>query len=90
MGTSHATTAACSVRWSRTCCADSFLVLADYADVAACRERVSSAWRDPATLKDSRMSIFSTARAGKFLVRPRDRRRYCDQIVENPPCEDCP
>ena len=46
--------------------ADPFLVLADYADYAACQERVNSAWQDPR--RWTRMSIFNTARAGKFPV----------------------
>jgi starch phosphorylase len=43
---------------------DPFLVLADYADYAACQERVSTAWRDQE--RWTRMSILNTARGGKF------------------------
>ena len=57
--------------------ADPFLVLADYADYAACQERVNSAWQDPR--RWTRMSIFNTARAGKFSS-DRAIGEYCDQI----------
>ena len=43
---------------------DPFLVLADYADYAACHERVQAAWQDQE--RWTRMSILNTARAGKF------------------------
>jgi starch phosphorylase len=43
---------------------DPFLVLADYADYAACHERVNAAWQDQE--RWTRMSILNTARAGKF------------------------
>ncbi|TCK32446.1 starch phosphorylase [Paraburkholderia sp. BL8N3] len=57
--------------------ADPFLVLADYADYAACQERVNAAWQDPR--RWTRMSIFNTARAGKFSS-DRAIGEYCDQI----------
>ena len=56
---------------------DPFLVLADYADYAACQERVSAAWNDPE--RWTRMSILNTARAGKFSS-DRAIREYCDEI----------
>jgi starch phosphorylase len=43
---------------------DPFLVLADYADYAACQERVNGAWEDQE--RWTRMSILNTARGGKF------------------------
>jgi glycogen phosphorylase len=43
---------------------DPFLVLADYADYAACQERVNAAWQDQQ--RWTRMSILNTARGGKF------------------------
>jgi starch phosphorylase len=43
---------------------DPFLVLADYADYAACQERVNAAWQDQE--RWTRMSILNTARGGKF------------------------
>jgi starch phosphorylase len=43
---------------------DPFLVLADFADYAACQERVGAAWRDEA--RWTRMSIANTAHSGKF------------------------
>lgn len=57
--------------------ADPFLVLADYADYAACQERVSAAWQD--SRRWTRMSIFNTACAGKFSS-DRAIGEYCDQI----------
>jgi starch phosphorylase len=56
---------------------DPFLVLADYADYAACQERVSAAWREPQ--RWTRMSILNTARAGKFSS-DRAIREYCEDI----------
>ena len=43
---------------------DPYLVLADYADYAACQERVAAAWRLPA--RWTRMSILNCARSGRF------------------------
>jgi starch phosphorylase len=43
---------------------DPFLVLADYADYAACQQRVNSAWQDQQ--RWTRMSILNTAHGGKF------------------------
>jgi starch phosphorylase len=56
---------------------DPFLVLADYADYAACQERVSAAWQDPR--RWARMSILNTAYAGKFSS-DRAIGEYCEQI----------
>jgi len=56
---------------------DPFLVLADYADYAACQERVNAAWEDAE--RWTRMSILNTARAGKFSS-DRAIREYCDEI----------
>ena len=56
---------------------DPFLVLADYADYAACQKRVSAAWNNPE--RWTRMSILNTARAGKFSS-DRAIREYCDEI----------
>ncbi|TDG23415.1 glycogen/starch/alpha-glucan phosphorylase [Paraburkholderia silviterrae] len=57
--------------------ADPFLVLADYADYVACQERVSEAWKDEA--RWTRMSIFNTARSGKFSS-DRAIGEYCERI----------
>ena len=43
---------------------DPYMVLADYADYAACQERVSAAFQDPAQW--TRMSILNCAGMGKF------------------------
>jgi starch phosphorylase len=43
---------------------DHYLVLADYAEYAACQTRVAAAWEDSA--RWTRMSILNTARSGKF------------------------
>jgi glycogen phosphorylase len=43
---------------------DPFLVLADYADYAACQQRVNAAWQDQQ--RWTRMSILNTAHGGKF------------------------
>jgi len=56
---------------------DPFLVLADYADYAACQERVAAAWKDRA--RWTRMSILNTARSGKFSS-DRSMREYCESI----------
>ena len=57
--------------------ADPFLVLADFADYAACQERVSAAWRD--TGRWTRISILNTARSGRFSS-DRAIAEYCDEI----------
>src|SRR5499426_1493517 len=56
---------------------DPFLVLADFADYAACQQRVSAACQDPE--RWTRGSILNTARAGKFSS-DRAIREYCDEI----------
>ena len=56
---------------------DPFLVLADYADYAACQERVGATWKDAE--RWTRMSILNTARSGKFSS-DRAVREYCDEI----------
>jgi starch phosphorylase len=56
---------------------DPFLVLADYAAYLACQEQVSSTWQD--TERWTRMSIFNTARSGKFSS-DRAIAEYCDDI----------
>lgn len=61
---------------------DPFLVLADYADYLACQKRVEAAWRDPQ--RWTRMSILSTARAGKFSS-DRAIRQYAERIWNVPP-----
>lgn len=58
---------------------DPFLVLADFADYAACQERVSEAWRD--VRQWTRMSIINTARSGKFSS-DRAIMEYCERIWE--------
>ncbi len=57
--------------------ADPFMVLADCAAHVACQARVSAAWREPE--RGTRMSIFNTARSGKFSS-DRAVREYCDKI----------
>jgi glycogen phosphorylase len=66
---------------------DPFLVLADYADYAACQARVSAAWNDPE--RWTRMSILNTARAGKFSS-DRAIREYCDEIWKVTPARVAP
>jgi starch phosphorylase len=56
---------------------DPFLVLADYAAYVARQQDVSTAWQD--TRRWNRMSIFNTARSGKFSS-DRAIREYCEQI----------
>ncbi|HEY4353067.1 MAG TPA: glycogen/starch/alpha-glucan phosphorylase, partial [Paraburkholderia sp.] len=56
---------------------DPFLVLADYAAYVARQQDVSAAWQD--TRRWNRMSIFNTARSGKFSS-DRAIREYCEQI----------
>jgi starch phosphorylase len=56
---------------------DPFLVLADYADYAACQGRVNTAWQDQE--RWTRMSILNTARGGKFSS-DRSIREYCGSI----------
>jgi starch phosphorylase len=56
---------------------DPFLVLADYADYAACQTRVDAAWKEPDNW--SRMSVLNTSRAGKFSS-DRAIREYCERI----------
>lgn len=59
------------------CQHDPFLVLADYGDYIACRDKVAEAWKDQEQW--TRMSILNTARAGKFSS-DRAIREYCDDI----------
>jgi glycogen phosphorylase len=61
---------------------DPFLALADYRSYVDCQDRVSSAWlnRD----KWSHMSIFNTARSGKFSS-DRAIAEYCNEIWQVPP-----
>ncbi|MGR8935798.1 MAG: glycogen/starch/alpha-glucan phosphorylase [Gammaproteobacteria bacterium] len=61
---------------------DPFLVLADYADYAACQDNVAAVWEDPQ--KWTKMSILNTARAGNFSS-DRAIREYCDDIWQVPP-----
>jgi glycogen phosphorylase len=56
---------------------DPFLVLADFADYAACQARVDAAWRDEQ--RWTRMSIANTARSGKFSS-DRAIREYAGEI----------
>jgi starch phosphorylase len=56
---------------------DPFLVLADFADYAACQERVSAAWQQPEAW--TRISILNTARSGKFSS-DRAIREYSERI----------
>jgi starch phosphorylase len=56
---------------------DPFLVVADYTAYIACQEQVSAAWQD--TENWTRMSIFNTARSGKFSS-DRAIREYCEEI----------
>jgi starch phosphorylase len=56
---------------------DPFLVLADFADYAACQERVSAAWADAE--RWTRMSVLNTARSGKFSS-DRAIAEYCHDI----------
>jgi starch phosphorylase len=56
---------------------DPFLVLADFADYAACQERVSEAWADAE--RWTRMSVLNTARSGKFSS-DRAIAEYCHDI----------
>ncbi|APR38838.1 glycogen/starch/alpha-glucan phosphorylase [Paraburkholderia sp. SOS3] len=56
---------------------DPFLVLADYAAYVARQQDVSAAWQD--TRRWNRMSIFNTARSGKFSS-DRAVREYCERI----------
>jgi starch phosphorylase len=51
--------------------------VADYTAYIACQEQVSAAWQD--TENWTRMSIFNTARSGKFSS-DRAIREYCDEI----------
>jgi starch phosphorylase len=56
---------------------DPFLVLADYAAYVACQEQVSLKWQDAE--RWTRMSIFNTARSGKFSS-DRAIAEYCEEI----------
>ena len=56
---------------------DPFLVLADYGAYVACQEQVSLRWQD--TECWTRMSIFNTARSGKFSS-DRAIAEYCEEI----------
>lgn len=56
---------------------DPFLVLADYADYAACQERVSEAWQDKR--RWTQMSILNCARSGIFSS-DRAIGEYCQHI----------
>ncbi|WP_312228902.1 glycogen/starch/alpha-glucan phosphorylase [Pseudescherichia sp.] len=61
---------------------DPFLVLADFADYAACQQRVNDAWHDEAQW--TRMSILNTARSGMFSA-DRAVKEYCEQIWQATP-----
>ncbi|MFH1708714.1 MAG: glycogen/starch/alpha-glucan phosphorylase [Planctomycetota bacterium] len=63
---------------------DPFLVCADFAAYAACQERVGAAFADTAAW--ARMSIFNTARMGKFSS-DRAIREYCRDIWKVEPVE---
>src|SRR5262249_11097487 len=56
---------------------DPFMVLADYQSYIDCQEQVSLAYQDKASW--TRMSIFNTARMGKFSS-DRAILEYCEQI----------
>lgn len=56
---------------------DPFLVLADFADYAACQERVSETWQDQR--RWTQMSILNCARSGIFSS-DRAIGEYCEQI----------
>jgi starch phosphorylase len=56
---------------------DPFLVLADYGAYVACQEQVGLRWLD--TERWTRMSIFNTARSGKFSS-DRAIAEYCEEI----------
>ncbi len=56
---------------------DPYLVLADFADYAACQQRVSEAYRDPDNW--ARMSILNVARTGYFSS-DRSIREYCEKV----------
>ncbi|WP_312210172.1 glycogen/starch/alpha-glucan phosphorylase [Pseudescherichia sp.] len=61
---------------------DPFLVLADFADYAACQQRVNDAWHDEEQW--TRMSILNTARSGMFSA-DRAIKEYCEQIWQATP-----
>lgn len=56
---------------------DPFFVLADFADYAACQERVNQAWRDEK--RWTRMSVMNTAQSGMFSS-DRAIQEYCEHI----------
>jgi starch phosphorylase len=61
---------------------DPFLVLADYGAYVTCQEQVSLRWQD--TERWTRMSIFNTARSGKFSS-DRAIAEYCEEIWDVQP-----
>jgi starch phosphorylase len=61
---------------------DDYLLLADYASYVACQDRISKAYRNRKNW--TRMSIFNTARSGKFSS-DRSIRDYCERIWQVKP-----
>jgi starch phosphorylase len=61
---------------------DAYLVLADFADYAACQHKVNDTYRDAA--RWTKMSILNVARMGKFSS-DRSIREYCRDIWQTKP-----
>ncbi|MBW2515776.1 MAG: glycogen/starch/alpha-glucan phosphorylase, partial [Deltaproteobacteria bacterium] len=61
---------------------DEYLVLADFADYAACQQKVNDAYRDQS--RWTRMSILNVARMGKFSS-DRSIKEYCTDIWKAEP-----